>query len=126
MAFEERREPERLDAEQLGGNPGIEDVGDSPAVILVKETEVVVGVMEYDLDVPRFQQIPELVGGLDLQRIDDRVLPVGGELEQVNPSVFPVVPVPFVFYLVAARVKFSGWDMERGSRAYDYHGHMWS
>ena len=89
-ALEERGQPEGLDAEELGGDPGIEDVGDAPAVVLVEETQIIVGIVEDDLNLPRLEELAESRGRLDLQRIEDRVPAIGRELQQIDAVDVPV------------------------------------
>jgi hypothetical protein len=89
-ALEEGGEPERLDSEELGGDTGVEDVRDAPAVVLMQEPQVVVGVMEDHLDVARFEERAESRVRLDLQRVDDGVAALGRELEEVDAVDVPV------------------------------------
>jgi hypothetical protein len=58
VALEQRRQPEGLDAEQLRGHARVEDVATLPAVVLVQQPQVVVGVVEDDLDVGSRQRAP--------------------------------------------------------------------
>ena len=58
--IEQRREPERLEAEQLGCDSRIEDVSCVPAVILVQKTKIVVGIVEDDLHILALEQATQL------------------------------------------------------------------
>src|SRR6185437_15341690 len=84
VAFEERSEAERAEPEQLRSNARVEDVPHVPAVILLEEPQVVVGVVEHDLDVRALEERAEEGRRADGQRIDDRRLVARRELKQVD------------------------------------------
>src|SRR5438067_1186194 len=82
--IEQRREPERLEAEQLGCDARIEDVSCVPAVILVQQSQVVVGVVEHDLDGWILEHLAESGGCADGKWIDDRAPLTRGDLEEID------------------------------------------
>src|SRR6185437_4029754 len=73
------------DSEQLCGYSGVKDMRRMPAVILTKQAEIVVGVMEDDLHVPILHQRAKLGEGAGVQRIDDGTMMLRGELQQIYP-----------------------------------------
>jgi hypothetical protein len=84
VALEERGEAKALDAEQLRGEPGVEDVANQPAVILAQEAQVVVSVVKDDFDPGILEQLTQRRRLPDGYRVEDcRMLP-GRELEQID------------------------------------------
>ena len=88
--FEQRGEPERPNTEELGRDPRVEDIRDLPAVVLVKEPQVVVSVVEDDFHLTRFEKATEALGNADRERIENRAGFARRELEQVDPVDEPV------------------------------------
>ena len=84
VALEERGQPERLEAEQLRGDPGVEDVADVPAVILVQEAEVVVRIVKDDLDVRILEERAQTGRAADRNRVDDGRLVARRKLKEVD------------------------------------------
>src|SRR5512141_974961 len=82
--LEKRSQPERLDAKQLRSDARVEDVVDVPAVILMKQTQVVVGVMEYDLHVRILKYVTQTLRHPDRKRVDDRAPFARRYLEQID------------------------------------------
>ena len=66
--LEQRGQTERANAEQLCGDARVEDVRDSPAVVLMEQPQIVVGVVKDDFDVARLEQAPEPLGNSDRER----------------------------------------------------------
>ena len=50
VLLEQRGEPDRRNAEELGGDTSVEQARDAPAVVLPQEAQIVVGVVKDDLD----------------------------------------------------------------------------
>ena len=78
--LEERGKTERANPEQLGCHPRVEDVRRVPAVVLMQEPQIVIGVVQHDLDLPRFEQRAKSFGNADGERIEDRARLARGEL----------------------------------------------
>ena len=95
VLLEQRRQAKRGQPEQLRRDSGVEDVVDVPAVVLMQQPEVVVGVVEDDLDPGVLEQRTKLHGRADRQRIDDRTASVRRQLEQVDAVDEPVKARPF-------------------------------
>src|SRR5207249_4111326 len=55
-----------------------------PGVILLQEAQIVIRVVEHDLDGGSLEEMPELRGRADRQRIDDRRALARRELEQID------------------------------------------
>jgi hypothetical protein len=83
--LQQRCQSKRADSQQLRGNSRVEDVLDVPAVVLVQEPQVVVGIVEHDFDFRRLQQRTESFGYADRERIEDGAGLSGRDLQQVDP-----------------------------------------
>ena len=59
VPLEQRGEAERAEAEQLRCDARVEDVADVPAVVLLEQTQIVVGVVKDDLDRRILEHAPE-------------------------------------------------------------------
>src|SRR5688500_882813 len=81
---EERSEAEGLDPQELCRNASVGDVVDVPAIILVQQPQVVVGVMKDHLDLRVEKNLPEPFGHAYGKRVDDRALVARGYLEEID------------------------------------------
>jgi hypothetical protein len=88
--LEERCKAERLDAEQLRGNPGVEDVIDVPAVVLMQQAEIVISIVKDDFDLWILENVAERFGHPDRERIYYRASFARGYLEEINSVDEPV------------------------------------
>ena len=84
ILLEQRRQSERLDAKQLRRHSRVEQMRDTPPVILMQQTQIVVGIVQHHLDIAIFEQCAEFLGRTDRQWIDHRFVVFGGKLQQVD------------------------------------------
>src|SRR5438105_4865528 len=84
VLLQQRRKTERLDAEQLRRNTRVENFGDVPAVILMQQPQVVIGVVKNYLDTIALKQLAQFRRRSDRKWIDDRASLARGNLEQVD------------------------------------------
>src|SRR5687767_6064145 len=88
--IEQRREPEGFYPEKLRGDSRIEDAIDLPAIVLMEQAKVVVGVMKNDLDLRILEYLTEAGRHSDRQRVDDRALVARRDLQEIYPVDEPV------------------------------------
>ena len=83
-ALQQRREPERANAEQLRRDARVEEPARVPAVILMQQPEIVVGVVKHLLDRVALEDSPERSGLSDRQRIEHRGEVARAHLQQID------------------------------------------
>jgi hypothetical protein len=88
--LEQRRQPERLDAEQLRRDPRVEDVVDVPAVVLMQQSQIVVGVVEHNFDPGILENCSEPRRSANRKGIDHRAPLTRRDLQEVDPIDEPV------------------------------------
>src|SRR5512138_1090121 len=93
--LEQSRETERLYPEQLSRDACIEDVIDVPAIILVQQSEVVISVVKYNLDIGILEYVAECFRHSDGERIDDGAAFARRDLQQVDSVDEPVEACAF-------------------------------
>ncbi len=84
VALEEGRQAEAPNPEDLRRHSRVEEVRRMPAVVLMQEPQVVVGIVKDDLDARRLEQPAERRRLADGQRIEHGAPLARGELEQVD------------------------------------------
>jgi hypothetical protein len=84
VLFEQRREPEGADAEQLRRDARVEEIRHPPSVILMQQTQIVISVVQHHFHGAIFEQRAEQRGRADRQRIDHRFMMRRGKLQQVD------------------------------------------
>ena len=82
--LEECSQAKSANTKQLRCDPRVEKIGDAPAVILVQQPQVVIGVMQHNLDAAVFQQRTEFFGCTYGERVDNCFALVGRDLEQID------------------------------------------
>jgi len=85
VLVEQRSQPDGGLAQQLRGDPGVEDALRMKAAITIEQSEVVVRVVEDHLDAGIIEDRPESREVAHRQRIDDARLTSGRELDEVDP-----------------------------------------
>jgi len=93
--LQQRGQAERRVAQQLRRDPRVEDVAHLPAVVLLQQPQVVVGIVEHHFDIRVLEHVAEQLRLPDGYRIDHRVTRPRGELEQVDPIDVAVEARPF-------------------------------
>ena len=82
--FEQGSEPERANAQQLRGHARVEEMRDTPPVILVQQAQIVIGVVQHDLDGAILEQGAKARRRADGQGIDHRFMVQRGQLQQID------------------------------------------
>src|SRR6185503_11953739 len=83
-ALEQCGEAEGTNAEQLRREPCVEDVAELPTIILVQQTQIVIGIVKHDLHPWILEQLSKLLRSAYRKRIDDRSTVARRELQQVD------------------------------------------
>ncbi len=84
VPLEQRGEAERAEAQKLRRDARVEDVADVPLVVLLEQTQIVVGVVKDDLDPRILEYAAERRRLPDGYGIDDGRAFAGRELQQVD------------------------------------------
>src|SRR5579864_4397620 len=85
VALEKRSQAEGTNSQQLGGYSRIENVGDAPAVVLVQQPQVVIGIVKYHLDGAIFQEHAKFMERAGGEWVDDGAARGCRDLEQIDP-----------------------------------------
>src|SRR4051812_21102739 len=84
VLLEKCSQAERLDSEELRGNPRVEDFGDMPAIILMEKAQIVVGIVKDDFHGTTLEQLTKLCRRADRKGVDDRASVSRRQLKEIN------------------------------------------
>ena len=84
ILFQQRRETEGPNPQQLRGHPRVEQILHLPAIVLMQQAQIVVGVVQYDFDLWIFDQRPQARRLANRQGIDDGLMAIRRQLQQID------------------------------------------